>query len=257
MIICNGVVGACVLLGGISHREQAFHMEGARSGIAALIALATLSLVLPVFTTSSPEGTYTASQLTFVAIMSLALYAVFVFVQTVRHRDYFLPVAGRGDESVHAPPPSNAVAWASFGLLVVSLVAVIGLAKVLSPALEAMVSRAGAPPAVIGILIAMLVLAPETLAALRAARADRLQTSLNLAIGSALATIGLTIPVVVVAALMFDLPLVLGLGPKEIALMTLTFLVTTLTLGSGRTTLMQGAIHLVLFAAFLFLSLVP
>ena len=150
-----------------------------------------------------------------------------------------------------------AATWTSFFLLLVSLVVVIGLAKALSPVVEAGVAAAGVPRAVIGIVIAMLVLAPETLAALRAARADRLQTSLNLAIGSALATIGLTIPAVVVAVLILDLPLTLGLEYRSIAMMALTFLVLAFTLGSGRTTLMQGAIHLVLFAAFLFLSLVP
>ncbi|HVE51450.1 MAG TPA: ionic transporter y4hA [Casimicrobiaceae bacterium] len=257
MIICNGVVGACVLVGGIHHHEQSFHMEGARSGIAALISLATLSLVVPVFTTSSPEGTYNNAQLAFVAVMSLVLWLVFVFIQTVRHRDYFLPAAGSASEDEHAPPPNARAAWKSFGLMVVALVAVVGLAKLLSPVIEAIVRNVGAPQAVIGIAIALLVLAPETTAALRAARSNRLQTSLNLAIGSALASIGLTIPAVVVAAIALDLPLVLGLGATNIALMALTFVVTTLTLGSGRTTLMQGAIHLVLFAAFLFLSLVP
>ena len=257
MIICNGVVGACVLVGGLRHREQSFHMEGARSGIAALISLATLSLVVPVFTVSIPEPTYNRAQLVFVAAVSIVLWAVYVFVQTIRHRDYFLPPGDAADESVHAEPPSPRVAWTSFALLVVALVAVIGLAKLLSPAIEAGVAGIGAPPAVIGIAIALLVLAPETVAALRAARADRLQTSMNLAIGSALATIGLTIPAVAVSAIVLDLPLVLGLEPKDIALMALTFVVTALTLGSGRTTLMQGAIHLVLFAAFLFLALVP
>jgi Ca2+:H+ antiporter len=213
---------------------------------------------MPVFTLSSPEGTYTPAQLAFVATASLALWGVFVFVQTVRHRDYFLPVAAAaGDEEVHVAPPSVAATWTSFFLLLVSLVVVIGLAKALSPVVEAGVAAAGVPRAVIGIVIAMLVLAPETLAALRAARADRLQTSLNLAIGSALATIGLTIPAVVVAVLILDLPLTLGLEYRSIAMMALTFLVLAFTLGSGRTTLMQGAIHLVLFAAFLFLSLVP
>jgi Ca2+:H+ antiporter len=133
----------------------------------------------------------------------------------------------------------------------------VGLAKQLSPAIEAAVASAGAPKAVIGIAIAMLVLMPETWAALRAARADRLQTSMNLALGSALASIGLTIPAVVIAAVWLDLPLVLGLGHKDIALLGITLVVSAITLGTGRTNLMQGAVHLVLFAAFLFLSLVP
>jgi Ca2+:H+ antiporter len=216
-----------------------------------------LVLVMPSLTTSSPGATYTNSQLVFVALSSLALWLVFVFIQTVRHRDYFLPAVAPADESVHAAPPSTGAAWASFVLLLVALVAVVGLAKVLSPSLERLVMQWELPKTVVGILIAMIVLLPETWAAIRAARADRLQTSMNLAIGSALASIGLTIPVVVVAAVALDLPLVLGVDDKDVALLALTFLVGAITLGSGRTNMMQGAVHLVIFAAFLFLTLVP
>jgi Ca2+:H+ antiporter len=197
------------------------------------------------------------SQLSFVAVASLALWGVFVFVQTVRHRDYFLPAQGANNEHEHATPPTAPQAWASFGLLIVALVSVVGLAKQLSPTIEAAVAAAGAPKAVIGIAIALLVLLPETWAAVRAARADRLQTSMNLALGSALASIGLSIPAVVVVAVWLDLPLVLGLPPKDVVLLVLSFLVSAITLASGRTNVMQGAVHLVLFAAFLFLSLVP
>jgi Ca2+:H+ antiporter len=256
MIICNGVVGACVLAGGIAHREQSFRVEGSSAGLAALIAMAALSLVLPTFTTTTPSGTYGTSQLVFAAVTSIVLWAVFVFVQTVRHRDYFLPVDA-SDPDEHAEPPSNGQAWASFGLLLVCLVAVVGLAKALSPTIERAVMAVGAPDAVIGIVIAMLVLLPETWAAVRAARANRLQTSMNLAVGSALASIGLTIPVVAVAAITLDFPLVLGLGPKDLVMLAVTFLVSAVTLGSGRTQVMQGAIHLVLFATFLFLAFVP
>ena len=257
MIICTGVVGVCLLVGGLHHHEQSFHLDGANSALAALVALAGLSLVLPTFTTSAGEGIYTLSQLAFVGVSSLVLWAAFVFVQTVRHRDYFLPPADAANEDVHALPPTVAQAWASFGLLIVSLVSVVGLAKQLSPTIEAGVAAMGAPKAVIGIAIALLVLLPETWAAVRAARADRLQTSMNLALGSALASIGLTIPAVVLASVLLDLPLVLGLASKDIVLLTLTFLVSTITLATGRTNVMQGAVHLVLFAAFLFLALVP
>ena len=257
MIICNGVVGLCLLVGGLRHREQMFRVEGTWPGLAALVALATLVLVLPTFTTSSPEGTYTLSQLVFVGLSSLALWSVFVFVQTVRHRDYFLPPGAPADEDVHAAPPSDARSLASLGLLLVSLVAVVGLAKLLSPRIEAAVAWLQAPKAVVGIVIAMLVLLPETWAAVRAARANRLQTSMNLAIGSALASIGLTVPAVVLASMWLDLPLVLGLEGKDMALLALSFLVGAITLASGRTSLMQGAVHLVIFAAFLFLALVP
>jgi Ca2+:H+ antiporter len=257
MIIANGVVGICVLLGAIRHREQSFRVEGAGSALAALVALAALTLVLPSFTTSTPGPTYTPSQLAFAAVASLVLWSVFVFVQTVRHRDYFLPVADPANEELHAAPPSSARAWASFGLLVTALVAVVGLAKVLSPTLERAIAAAGAPPAVIGVAIAILVLLPETIAAVRAARADRLQTSLNLALGSALASIGLTIPVVAVASLTLGIPVTLGLAAKDLVMLTLTFVVGGFTLASGRSNVLHGAVHLVIFAAYLFLSLVP
>jgi Ca2+:H+ antiporter len=257
MIICNGVVGVCLLLGGLLHHEQTFRLEGANASFATLIALSTLSLVLPTFTTSSPGPTYTVAQLSFAAIASLILWVLFVFFQTVSHRDYFLPAAGPADAHAHAQPPTARLAAASFGMLLVALVAVVGLAKVLSPTIERAVKAAGAPQAVIGIAIALLVLLPETWAAVRAARANRLQTSLNLALGSALASIGLTIPVVAMASVLLGLPLVLGLDAKELVLLALTFLVGSITLVSGRTHMLLGAVHLVIFAAFLFLALVP
>ena len=256
MIICTGVVGICVLLGGIAHGEQTFRIEGAGAGLAALIVMSTLTLVLPVFTTSTPGGTYSGSQLAFVAVTSAALWAIFIFVQTVRHRDYFIPVADAANLEVHAEPPAPRATWASFGWLLVSLVAVVGLAKMLSPTIERAVEAANAPRAVVGIVIAALVLLPETWAAVRAARANRLQSSMNLAIGSALACIGLTVPVVVLASAVFGLPLVLRLEPKDIAMLMITFLVSAVTLGAGRTYLMQGAVHLVLFAAYLFVAFV-
>ena len=258
MIICNGVIGLCVLVGGIRHREQTFRIEGAGPAFAALVALATLALVLPGFTTSAPGPAYTPAQLTFAGLCSLVLWGVFVFVQTIRHRDYFLPTdpapaRKRAPASTHRAAPRGSAS----GCCSSRWSGVVGLAKVLSPSIEGAVRAAGAPDAVIGIAIAMLVLLPETVAAVRAARADRLQTSMNLALGSALATIGLTIPAVVVASQLFHLPVVLGLEPKDLVLLGLTFLVGAVTLGPGRTSIMQGAVQLVVFAAFLFLSLVP
>ncbi|MCY4755733.1 calcium:proton antiporter [Pelomonas aquatica] len=257
MIICNGVVGLCLLIGGLRHREQVFRVEGASVSLTTLMALAALTLVLPRFTTSTQTPTYSPSQLAFAASMALLLWLLFIFVQTVRHRDYFLPASGTGSEDAHAEPPSRARTWLSLGLLPLALVSVVGLAKVLSPRIEAVLADVGAPPAVLGIAIAMLVLLPETLAAVLAARANRLQISLNLAYGSALASIGLTIPAVAAASLLLGLPLVLGADSKELVLMLLTFLVSTLTLGLGRTHAMQGAVHLVIFAAYLFLAMVP
>jgi Ca2+:H+ antiporter len=257
MIICTGIVGLCILIGGLAHREQTFRVEGAGAGLAALIALSTLTLVLPVFTTSTTTGTYSNSQLGFVAVASAVLWGIFIFIQTIRHRDYFIPVSKPGMSVAHAERPTVRMTWASFGLLLLSLVAVVGLAKMLSPAIEHAVETVRAPRVVVGIVIAALVLMPEAWAAVRAARADRLQGSMNLAIGSGLASIGLTVPIVVLSSIVLELPLVLGLEPKEIGLLALTFLISAVTLGTGRTYLMQGAVHLVVFAAFLFLELVP
>jgi Ca2+:H+ antiporter len=257
MIIVNGVVGLCLLVGALRHHEQSFRVEGAGPALAALVALSTLALVLPTFTTSTPGNTYSPSQLAFAAAASLALWSVFVFVQTIRYRDDFLPPEGTDGELAHAEPPTSWQAWASFGLLLASLVAVVGLGKVLSPAIEAGLVAAGAPPAALGIAISMIVLLPETWAAVRAAQANRLQTSMNLALGSGLATIGLTIPSVALASVLIGRPLVLGLPAKDMVLMALSFGVATITLGTGRTNLMQGAVHLVLFFTFLFLALVP
>ena len=257
MIICNGVVGLCVLLGSLRHHVQVFRIEGAAPAYGALVALATLVLVMPVFTTTRPGPLYSTSQLTFVASSSLILWCVFTFFQTVRHRDFFLPATDPSNEEAHATPPTASAAWSSFALLLVSLVAVVGLAKILSPGIEAAVAASGAPHAVIGIVIALIVLLPETWAALRAALANRLQTSMNLALGSALASIGLTIPAVVLASVALKIPLVLGVEPKDIVLLVLTFMVGTISLGTGRTNMMQGVVQLVIFAAFLFLALVP
>jgi Ca2+:H+ antiporter len=215
-----------------------------------------LTLVLPNFATSAPGPLFSTSQLVFAGTVSLVLYGSFVFIQTVRHRDYFL--AGKPDnEEAHAPPPSNTTAAVSAGLLFAVLVAIVGLAKSLTPTLEIGVARLDVPKPVVGIVIAALVLLPEGLAALRAARANQLQTSLNLALGSALASIGLTIPVVAGVSIVIRQPLELGLGTKDEVLLALTLLTGVITLGTGRTTVLQGIVHLVIFAVFLFFAVVP
>ncbi len=254
MLVCNGVVGMCLLAGGMRHHAQGFQIQGASAALAVLAALTTLTLVLPNFTVTSPGPVFTSSQLAFVGVVSLVLYGVFVFVQTVRHPGDFLTAV---EEDTHAAAPSTPAAVISAVVLVVALVAVVGLAKALSPIMEAGLDRAGAPKSVIGVVIAALVLLPEAVAAVRAARANRLQTSLNLALGSALASIGLTIPAVAVVAIVLGTPLTLGLDAKEEVLLALTLLVSVLTLGTGRTTVLQGAVHLVILAVFLFLAVVP
>jgi Ca2+:H+ antiporter len=256
MIVCNGIVGLCLLVGGIRHREQIFQLQGANASLSVLIALTTLTLIIPNVTTTTPGPTFSRSQLAFAAVVSLILYCSFLFVQTVRHRGYFLP-AGGGAEGTDAPPPPSKVAIVSAALLLASLVAVVALAKALTPALEYGIKAVGAPKSVVGIIIAALVLLPEGLASIRAASANRLQTSINLALGSALASIGLTIPAVAGVSILFSRPLTLGLGVKEEELLVVTLIVSVLTLGTGRTTVLQGLVHLVLFAVFLFLAIVP
>ncbi|CUB00289.1 calcium:proton antiporter [Thiomonas bhubaneswarensis] len=257
LIITGGVIGLSLLAGGLRHHVQAFQTEAARPALAILLALSVLTLVLPRFTTSAPGGQYSVPQLVFTAVVSLVLWGVFIFGQTVRHRDYFLDLDHGGEQPSAAHAPSSRDAWISLFGLLLALVAVVGLAKTLSPSIEAMVLGAGLPRAVIGLIIAMLVLAPETVAAVRADLANRLQTSLNLALGSALASIGLTIPVVVIVAIYLGLPMDLGLQGKDLVLLVLSLLVCLVTLGSRRTDFMLGAVHLVVFAAFLFLTLVP
>ncbi|MGM1065294.1 calcium:proton antiporter [Saccharothrix sp. Mg75] len=257
MITCNGIVGLALLAGSLRHRVQRFRSYASGGALAVTLALVTLSLVLPGFTTSSAGPTFSGAQLAFAGVMSLVLYGVFVFVQTVRHRDYFLPREETATRDDHAAAPSGRTALTSLGLLLVCLVAVVGLAKAASPALESAVEAIGAPLSLVGVLIALLVLMPETVAAVRAALRDRLQVSMNLALGSAMASIGLTIPAIAVASIWMSGPLVLGLGGKELVLLALTAAVGTLTVVSGRATVLQGAVHLVVFSAFLFLTVTP
>jgi Ca2+:H+ antiporter len=263
MITANGIVGLALLLGALRYGLTLFNAEGSGAALATVTTLATLCLVLPTFTTSLPGPEFSTAQLVFAALASLTLYVAFVLTQTVRHRDFFLPVDPDedterpiGDEE-HAPPPSRRTALISLGLLLVALVAVVGLAKVESPAIEGAVVAGGLPQSFVGVIIALLVLLPETLAAARAARRGRIQISLNLAYGSAMASIGLTIPTIAAASIWLDGPLVLGLGPTQMVLLALTVVVGMLTVVPGRATRLQGTVHLVLLAAFLFLAISP
>jgi Ca2+:H+ antiporter len=294
MITLNGIVGISLLVGALKHHLAVFNPEGTGAALATVIALAVLCLVVPSVTTSEPGPEFTGAQLTFAAIASLALYGMFVFTQAIRHRDFFLPVtqeahsplvtskaaadaatadaaAARAaadagsfehepvdlDQDGHADPPTDRAALTSLGLLVVALVAVVGLAKIESPAIESGVAALGFPPAVVGVVIALLVLAPETIAAVRAATRNRVQVSLNLALGSAMASIGLTIPAIAVASIWLDGPLELGLNQLQTVLLVLTAAVSILTVVPGRAKPLQGGVHLVLLAAFLFLTIAP
>ncbi|WP_159766718.1 calcium:proton antiporter [Streptomyces sp. HM190] len=260
MITCNGILGLCLLVGSLRHGLAVFNPEGTGAALATVATLATLSLVLPTFTTSKPGPEFSTAQLTFAALASLLLYGLFVATQTVRHRDYFLPITRQGEVITaddHAEAPTSRTAAISLGLLGLALVGVVGLAKGVSPTIESGVQAAGLPHAVVGVVIALLVLLPETIAALRAARRDRVQTSLNLALGSAMASIGLTIPAVALASLWLSGPLVLGLGATHMVLLALTVVVASLTVVPGRATPLQGGVHLVLFAAYLELAVTP
>ncbi|MES2979433.1 MAG: ionic transporter y4hA [Pseudomonadota bacterium] len=257
MIILNGMVGLCLLGGARRHGEQTFGLYGVSAALATLAAISILTMVLPNYTTTTAGPSYSSSQLAFIAVVSLVLYGTFVLVQTVRHRDYFLPVAAVDDEAAHAPPPSAKMAATSAALLLGCLGSVVLLAKALSPILESTVAGLGAPKAVVGIVIAAVVLLPESIAAYQAARANRLQTSLNLALGSALASIGLTIPAVALVSLMTGWSLSLGIDAKSTVLLLLSLIVASISLGTGRTTVMQGTVHLVIFAVYLFTAIVP
>ncbi len=258
IITCNGIVGASILAGS-KKGPVVFNAEGGGGALATVTILTGVCLVLPTFTTSTPGPQFSTQQLTFAAVASLALYVLFVLTQTGRHRDFFLPVDETGAplEEDHARPPSNRQTWTSAGLLLVSLVGVVGLAKIESKSLESLVSAVGLPQAVVGVVIAVVVLAPETLAAVRAARRGRMQISLNLAYGSAMASVGLTVPVLAVATLWSDTPLLLGLAPVHILLFALTVIAGVLTVVPGRATRLQGGLHLALLAAYLFLSANP
>lgn len=257
MIIANGIVGLSLLAKSLRRREAVFTPEGAGGAIAAIAVLATLTLVFPSLTSSAPGSAFTPFQLTYVAIVSLLLYLLFVFVQTVRHRDYFLPPERVDDSNSHAEPPTNRAALVSLVLLVIALVGVVGLAKLTSPLLKSAIVGAGLPSALVAVSIAVIVLLPESIAAVRAALVGRSQTSLNLAYGSAMASIGLTIPVIAVFSLVFGYPVILGLNPSEISLLVLTLLVSVLTVVPGRATILQGAVHLAILGSFLVFIIQP
>src|SRR5471032_2394071 len=255
MIVCNGLVGICILTGGLRYREQDVQVSGSNLYLSVLIVLATITLIMPNYTLTTPGPVYSAVQLGFVSVVTLILYSVFLYTQTVRHRDYFISeTAGVADDGMHG---SNRTFLLSALLLVVSLLAVVLLAKKFSLVVDAGAALIGAPPAFAGILVALLILLPESVAAIAAARNNDLQKSINLALGSSLATIGLTIPAVAVVAEVLGKQLVLGLDPQEMALLVLTFILSMLTFVTGRTNILFGLVHLVVFAVFVFLVFVP
>jgi len=257
MIVLTGIVGVCLLVGAIRHREQDFHAKGATVTLSVLATLAVLALILPKFTIAVPGPYYSTSQLIAVGAMSMVLYLFFVFVQSLRHREYFLDIAETsGDDHHDIVLPMRPVA-VSLVLLIVSLVAVVLIAKSLSPIVEGAIVSAGLPLSFVGVVIASVILLPEAIAAYRAAYQNRIQQSLNLALGSALAGIGLTIPTVAITSIVLGIPLGLGLEDEHMLLLVLALFISALTVLTGRTNILQGGIHLVIFAAFLIISAVP
>ncbi|MBO9635575.1 MAG: ionic transporter y4hA [Chitinophagaceae bacterium] len=258
MLILTGIIGLCLLIGGYRYKEQVFVKQGVSAALVALTAITVLTLVLPNYTTSMFGPVYSTSQLIFVAIVSLVLYMGFVLVQAVRHRDYFLPEgSSQEDENAHAAPPSNFTSSASLLLLVLALAVVVILSKKLSPAIENLVVNMGAPKSLVGIIIAAVILLPEGLAAIRAARRNRLQTSLNLALGSALASIGLTIPAVAIVGYFTGFTITLGIDTKSTLLLILSLFTISISFGAGRTNILQGIVLLVILATYLFTTIVP
>jgi Ca2+:H+ antiporter len=257
MIIITGIVGGCLLLGGLKFKEQTFGLDGVSASLTVLTAISVLTLILPNYTTSIAGPYYNAKQLAFVAVVSLAVYGTFLLIQTIRHREYFLSKDNDQTGDTHSAPPTTRAMIISLVFLLISLGGVIILAELLAPSVETGVEHAGAPKSLVGIIIAMVILLPEGISALRAARNNQLQSSLNLALGSALASIGLTIPAVAVVSLITGLPLTLGIDIKSTVLFLLALFIILLSLRTGRTTLLQGVILLVIFAVYLFTTIVP
>jgi Ca2+:H+ antiporter len=255
MIVCNGLVGICIMAGGLRYREQDFQISGANLYLSVLVVLATITLILPNYTLTTPGPLYSAAQLTFVSFVTIILYGVFLYTQTIRHRDYFI-IEG-GDPADDVGDTSSRTVMLSAVLLLVSLLAVVLLAKKFSLVVDAGAAAIGAPPAFAGILVALLILLPESVAAIAAARKNDLQKSINLALGSSLATIGLTIPAVAVAAFALDKTLILGLDQREMVLLVMTLILSMLTFGTGRTNILFGLVHLLVFAVFVFMVFVP
>lgn len=257
MIVCNGLVGLCLIIGGFRFGEQGFRLPGTNAYLVVLMPLATFTLILPNYTVSTPGPLYSKAQLVFVSLATIVLYGVFLYVQTMRHREYFLVEAGDTHGSHSHAAPTAREAWMSVGLLLLALTSIVLLAKSFAASVEASVAALGAPIGAIGLLVALLVLLPESLAAIRFARHNQLQKSLNLALGSSLATIGLTIPAVGALTVILGKTLTLGLDPGDVALLVLTFGVSMVTFSEGRTNILPGFVHLILFATFVFLIFAP
>ena len=257
MLILNGIVGSCLLIGGLKHHIQTFSKHSVTIALVSLISIIVFTLVIPTFTNSVQGGYYSKPQLLFASLSCLVIYGFFLFAQTTRHRDYFLHFETESGEQHSTKVISNNAFVASLVLLVLSLGIVVLLAKTLSPTIEEIIVSYDLPLTLVGVIIAAIILLPEGIAALSAARKNKLQTSLNLSLGSALASIGLTIPSVAIVCLIYDYKIILGLDIKSIILLGLSVFTVMLSLGSGRTNIVYGVVLLVNLFAFVFLIIYP
>lgn len=259
MVVCAGLVGICLFIGAVRHKTQEHRTQGTSAYLSVLVALSVLTLVLPRFTSTTPDPSYSREQLLFAATVSLLLYGAFLFAQTVRHPADFAEVDAHGGAHGHSRELARERFVASLVGLPISLLSVILLAEFVAKRLEDLTWGLGLPrpDAINGLIIAVLVLLPEGLAAIKAARRNALQTSLNIALGSALATIGLTIPAVVVVSLVSGRAMTLGLDVRDMMMLLLVLAVSIISFGTGRTNILYGAVHLVVFAAYILFLFVP
>lgn len=249
MIVLNGLIGLCLLAGGLRHRNQTYNLQGANAFLSVLVPLAIFALVLPRVTHSAPGGELSALQATFEVVMSILLYGVFLAIQTVTHSDIFQQPGAKDDDHGHHDVVVRSIPFHVIGLFG-ALLPIILLSKKLALYVEFGIAGLGAPLALSGFVVAALVLMPEGMSALQAARENKLQRAVNICLGSAVATIGLTVPAVLLVGWVTGYKIELGLELSDIILLVLTLFVSLLTFGSRTTNYLQGAVHLALFAAY-------
>jgi Ca2+:H+ antiporter len=259
MIVMNGLTGLALLLGGLRYREQGYNLPGVNAYLSLIVALSTLGLILPNYTTTTLGPTLSRGQQSFLIAMSLTLYAVFLVIQTTRHRSYFaevLPVAKPQEPSSLGVGKRRTVARHT-AIMILFLGTTILLAEKLAVTLNTGLERFGLPPALGALLVAVLVLVPEGVGAVEAALANQIQRAMNILLGSVLATLAMTIPAVIVIAIAGHTTLELGLSPEDQVMLVLTLLTSMLTFGGGRTNVLQGTVHLGLFLGYLLLIFIP
>ena len=263
MIVLNGAVGLCLLLGGLRHHEQAYNLQGAVAYLAVIIPLSVFALILPNFTQAVPAGSLTLGQAVFFSLDTMLLYGIFLAIQTGRHRTFFVEPGSAGRKAETAPESSGRrgaglgeVAWHTL-LLVVTILPIVLLAKPLAKLIDHGIAVLGAPAALGGVLIALIVFAPEAITALRAALDNQLQRSINLCLGASASTIGLTVPAILGIGIVTGKPMILGLDPTGMVLLVLTLLLSTLTFSGPRTTVLEGSVHLVVFLVYIVLIFSP